>query len=79
MVFTVVALLTPLVGDAPTVAVLDAVLILSIPVYFLVAQKRVYGQGWIKTALKAAVLSVAYNTVLLVGLVAVFFLAALFG
>ena len=50
-----------------------------IPVYFYIAQKRVYGQGWIKTAFKAMVLAWLYGFVLLVGLVGAIALAAAFG
>lgn len=56
-----------------------ALLLVSIPVYFYVAQKRVYEQGWIKTALKALVLATLYVAVLIGGLVAVFILAAFLG
>ena len=54
-------------------------LLVTIPVYFFVAQKRVYGQGWIKTAVKALLLASVYNTVLMFGLGAVFVIAAYFG
>ena len=51
-------------------------LTLLIPIYFVVAQKRVYGQSWRKTLAKALLLSLVYNTVLTFGLVAAFALAA---
>lgn len=35
-----------------------------IPVYLLLMQKRVYGQGWIMTALKFAVLGICYSVLL---------------
>ena len=54
-------------------------LLASIPVYFLVAQKRVYGQSWRKTVVKAFVLGTVYNGVLIAGLVGVFALAAFWG
>ena len=54
-------------------------LLMTIPVYFFIAQKRVYGQGWIKTAVKALLLAFVYNTVLTFGLIAVFVIAAYFG
>ena len=49
------------------------------PVYFYIAQKRVYGQGWIKTAFKAMVLAWLYGFVLLVGFLAAIALAAALG
>ncbi len=54
-------------------------LLASIPVYFLVAQKRVYGQSWRKTISKALVLGTVYNGVLIAGLAAAFAFAALIG
>ena len=54
-------------------------LMASVPLYFFAAQKRVYAQGWVKTALKASVLAVTYNTVLVFGLLAVLAVAAYFG
>ena len=52
---------------------------LSIPLYFFVAQKRVYGQGWGKTILKALLLGTAYSVVLVLGIVGVLGLAAAMG
>ncbi|MCH7639207.1 MAG: DUF3667 domain-containing protein [Bacteroidetes bacterium] len=49
------------------------------PVYFYIAQKRVYGQGWIKTAFKAMMLAWLYGFVLLVGFLAAIALAAALG
>ncbi|MDX1531928.1 MAG: DUF3667 domain-containing protein [Rhodothermales bacterium] len=46
-------------------------LILSVPAYVLLALKRVYGQGWIKTTLKWAALMSAYNVALILGMTAV--------
>ena len=44
-----------------------------IPVYLLLMQKRVYGQGWIMTLLKFATIGMAYFFLLLGGgLAAVF-------
>lgn len=54
-------------------------LTLLIPVYFVVAQKRVYGQSWRKTLVKAVLLSGAYYTVLLFGIIGVLILAAVDG
>jgi len=52
-------------------------LVLSVPVYILVALKRVYGQGWVKTVLKWGVLMSAYNSALALGIVAIVILAVL--
>ena len=54
-------------------------LLATIPFYFLAAMKRVYGQGWGKTLVKAGALAVAYNTALAFGLVAASLLAAVLG
>jgi hypothetical protein len=40
-----------------------------IPVYLLLMQKRVYGQGWIMTVLKYFVLGICYSVLLSIGLV----------
>lgn len=52
---------------------------LSIPIYFFIAQKRVYGQSWKKTIVKAVLLGGAYTTALLFGLIGAVVLAALIG
>ena len=91
VVFTVVALLSVFAGGAgwgvtrtPEVTSsnpgwLSLLLMATIPIYFLIAQRRVYGQGWVKTVLKSVVLGSAYNLVLVGGLVAAFLLAAALG
>ena len=58
---------------------LSLLLVLTIPIYFVVAQKRVYGQGWLKTVLKSVALGSAYFFVLVGGLVVTFLLAAAAG
>lgn len=58
---------------------LSNLLLLTIPLYFVVAQKRVYGQGWIKTVLKSFVLGTVYFFVLLAGLVGAVLLAGALG
>ena len=58
---------------------LSNILVIAIPVYFYIAQKRVYGQGWIKTAFKAMLLAWLYSFVLLAGLIGAIALAAAFG
>jgi hypothetical protein len=46
-----------------------------LPAYLFIAQKRIYGQGWIATAFKFSVVGVAYTVLLAVGLA----LAVVFG
>jgi hypothetical protein len=41
-----------------------------IPVYLLLMQKRVYGQGWVMTLLKFGVLGICYSVLLGIGLLA---------
>ena len=89
VVFSVVALLVAFVPGTwaasetrsaqDSLGWLPNLLFLTIPLYFLVAQKRVYGQGWVKTVLKSLVLGWAYFFVLLAGLVGAFFLAVAVG
>lgn len=47
-----------------------ALLWLWMPGYLLLMQKRVYGQGWLRTGLKFAVLGTAYGIVLVIAAVA---------
>lgn len=54
----------------------NVLLFIGIPAYFFVAQKRVYGQGWLKTALKAWLLGWMYMFVLSMGAVLAVLLAA---
>ena len=56
-----------------------AALALSIPLYFFVAQKRVYGQGWRKTIAKALILGSVYSFVLIAGILGAIALAAAVG
>ena len=85
VVFSVVTLLAALGSveglstGTGAVGVLALILVWSIPLYFVVAQKHVYGQGWIKTVLKSLVLGTAYLFVLISGLVGAFLLAAALG
>ncbi|MEM1116366.1 MAG: DUF3667 domain-containing protein [Bacteroidota bacterium] len=65
VVFAVIAVLAGL-GGAAWGASLALASGIGIPLYFLIAQKRVYGQGWIKTLVKAGLLGGAYLFVLLV-------------
>ncbi len=63
----------------PVAKMATLVLLAAIPLYFLVAMKRVYGQRWGKTLLKASLLGLAYGTVLTFGLIAASLLAAVLG
>ncbi len=76
-VFTAMLLarLLPWPGVATTLRVL---LVLCLPAYLVAGLRRVYGQGWGRTVLKAAVGSILYLTALVVGLVGVAVLALLF-
>ena len=65
VVFAVIAVLAGR-GGAAWGASLALASGIGIPLYFLIAQKRVYGQGWIKTLIKAGLLGGAYLFVLLV-------------
>ncbi|MEM8560504.1 MAG: hypothetical protein AAGG50_21990, partial [Bacteroidota bacterium] len=74
-VFTVVALLILL----PVSDVLVVPLYLAVPLYVFLAQKHVYGQGWLKTAVKGAMLGGLYFPALIAGIVLAVLLAAAFG
>lgn len=79
LVFSVIALVIWLGEPADWIAPASTGLIFSIPVYFLLSQKFVYGQGWIRTLVKAWILAWAYGMVLLLGLIMAVMLAALVG
>lgn len=67
LVFAAVTLLFWFSGEAGWAAVTGSVLLALLPLYFYLAMKQVYGQGWIKTAIKMWVLSWSYSIVLLLG------------
>ena len=80
LAFTLIVLLLTVAPGATWARVTANVLfLLVIPLYFLLAQKRVYRQGWVKTILKSLVLGWVYLFVLIFGLVGVLFLAAALG
>ena len=80
IVFSIIAALVGFRGNAGGSGVAAAFLFLTIPAYFYLAQKRVYEQGWFKTALKAIILGGCYLALLLVGvLLLALLLAALLG
>ena len=62
---------------AAALRVVAGVAVPVIPLYFLLAMKRVYGQSWGKTVLKGTLLSVAYSLLLAFGIVGAAALAAL--
>lgn len=69
LLFTVMAL----VGYDPV----TLALLLWMLVYYLLAMKRVYGQGWFRTAIKYATLSVGYVVLLAVAIIATLILTVL--
>lgn len=73
LVFTVVLLATW--GDTGWARIAIAVASVVIPIYFLLAQKKVYGQGWLRTIGKAFVVGWAYSFFLSIGAVAAILLA----
>lgn len=75
--FSIVLLLANLGGETAWSALTANLIVLLIPVYFYVAQKRVYGQGWIKTAIKTWILGWLYMMVLTAGLLLAVMLAAM--
>ena len=76
LVFALMAVLIGFGGDASWVSIVTKGLLLSLPVYFFVAQKRVYEQSWLKTGLKALMLAGLYSVVVLGGLVLAILLAS---
>lgn len=78
-VFFVFLVLVVLPQRAGVVGAVQSALALSIPVYFLLAQRRVYAQTWGRTLAKAVVLGIAYIAVLSWGGVVAAALAARMG
>lgn len=76
LVFAVIAILVGFGGDAVWATVAVRGLMLTLPVYFFVAQKRVYGQNWLKTGAKAVLLGGMYALVVLSGMILAIALAA---
>lgn len=66
LVFSVIAGLAAFGTDQPWTAVGAIALYVAIPIYFLIAQRRVYQQGWMKTVFKSTILGWAYVLVLAV-------------
>jgi hypothetical protein len=76
-VFTAMLLARLLPWDGPVTAI-RVLLVASLPAYLLAALRRVYGQGWGPTLLKAAAGSLLYLAALAIGLVGVAALALTF-
>jgi hypothetical protein len=70
--FLVFAISVPIPGHFS-----DPIAVLSCGVYSLVALRRYYGQGWLKTLLKGSMLGCGYSILLLFAVVAAVFLGAM--
>ena len=70
LVFALDALGEAAPSIAPATGLAERLLALWMPIYLLLMQKRVYGQGWIMTLLKYGVLGVSYMVLLSFGMVA---------
>ena len=79
VVFAVVTLIVWAAPEADLTGTAAGVLVSTIPLYFLLAQKHVYGQSWRKTVVKAVLLGSAYNMALGFGLIGVILLAVALG
>ena len=79
IVFTLIGVLAWAAPGSDLVGYVALGLSLTIPLYFIAAQKRVYAQGWFRTLFKATVLGSTYGFVLLMGLVLAILLAGAFG
>ncbi|MEM1041487.1 MAG: DUF3667 domain-containing protein [Bacteroidota bacterium] len=76
LVFTVVAVLLTASGAAAWALRVSQALGVAVLGYFFIAQKRVYGQGWLKTGAKALGLGVVYTILLFWGFIGSLVLAA---
>lgn len=80
LVFSVMALLIGFSGGAEWASTVANVLSLGVMGYFLMAQKRVYGQGWIKTVTKFLLVVTIYTfNAMIFGLILAVTLAATLG
>jgi hypothetical protein len=66
-------------GDVPAITRLSILLAWGVPLYFVLAQKRVYAQRWTKTLFKAFVLGIVYGIALFFGGFVALALAATLG
>lgn len=78
-VFSLIAVLIWVSGAAEWSSVLASLMMLLIPLYFVLAQKRVYAQGWVKTLLKTAAMGWLYGLALIFAAVLAVVLAAAMG
>ena len=79
MGFAIIAILVAVAGNTRWVTWSAAGIIASLNAYYLVALKHVYGQGWIKTGLKYALLFVSYwGIILFIGFTILVLLGGLF-
>lgn len=76
LVFAVIAALLGFSGGAAWAGAVAQLLMVGIPLYFFVAQKRVYGQGWLKTSVKALLLGWVYGFLLIMGMALAILLAS---
>lgn len=79
VVFSILAISSGFAFVPESVTGVLALLSLSIPIYFLLAIKKVYGQGWLKTLFKAFMLGWLYFFVLLGGAILAAMMAAAIG
>ena len=79
VIFCVIGLVLQFGAERDWSGAATTVLALSIPLYFLLAQKHVYRQGWIRTVIKAWILGWIYLSVIGFGLVVAVLLAAVIG
>ncbi|MDQ2702294.1 MAG: DUF3667 domain-containing protein [Pseudomonadota bacterium] len=78
------ALLLSMLGDAvpalsTPVGWTEALLLLWMPIYLLLMQKRVYRQGWIMTVLKYGVIGICYSILLSFGVAATILFSLVWG
>ncbi|MBO6573911.1 MAG: DUF3667 domain-containing protein [Rhodothermales bacterium] len=84
LAFSIMAIASAVSGDNPenvgAVVILSVTLDVLLMLYFYVAQKKVYGQGWLKTGVKfMLVASFYWLAILIFGVSGVLLLAGLFG
>jgi len=70
LVFALDALGEAVTAIAPATGLAERLVALWMPIYLLLMQKRVYGQGWLMTLLKYAILGFSYMVLLSLGMVA---------
>ncbi len=79
-IFSIIVLLSFVGRDMDVTKWVTAGLSVSIPIYFVIAMRRVYDEGWFKTLFKSWILFSIYSLlVLLLGFALAFLLAAVLG